>query len=116
MRGRPGEPMPTQPATSRPSSRAEAEALAGELIGATIVVPASPGLGRPVAGTIVDESLSTFTVRVPGRRRTLTLAKPGLVGTIGLSGGELPLSGDALRVRPEDRTKRLLAGGPRRFR
>ncbi|MGP8077454.1 MAG: ribonuclease P protein subunit [Thermoplasmata archaeon] len=108
--------MPNEPATLRPSSRVEAEALAGEIIGASIVVPASPGLARPVAGTIVDESLSTLTVRVPGRRRTLTLPKPGLTGTIILPAGELPLRGDALRVRPEDRTKRLLAGGPRRFR
>ncbi|MFY9716328.1 MAG: ribonuclease P protein subunit [Thermoplasmata archaeon] len=108
--------MSRDSAALRPPSRAESEALAGELIGATVVVPASPGLARPVTGTIVDESLSTFTIRVPGRRRTLRLPKPGLEGTIVLPGGELPLRGDALRVRPEDRTKRLLAGGPRRFR
>jgi len=98
------------------SSRAEQEALAGELIGASIVVPASPGIAHPVAGTIVDESLSTLVVRVPGRRRSLRLPKTGLTGTIVLPAGELPLRGDALRVRPEDRTKRLLTGGPRRFR
>lgn len=108
--------MPKELATSHPLSRAESEALAGELIGASVVVPAAPGVGRPVAGTIVDESLSTFTVREPGRRRAVRLPKPGLVGTIVLPAGELPLRGDALRVRPEDRTKRLLAGGPRRFR
>ncbi|MGB6500653.1 MAG: ribonuclease P protein subunit [Thermoplasmata archaeon] len=108
--------MPTEPAIPRSSSRVEAEALAGEIIGASIVVPAAPGRARPVRGTIVDETLSTFLVREPGRRRTITLPKPGLTGTILLAGGELPLRGDALRVRPEDRTKRLLAGGPRRFR
>jgi RNase P/RNase MRP subunit p29 len=108
--------MPNDPAAPWPPSRAESEALAGEIIGAPIVVPAGPGLARPVAGTIVDESLSTLTVRIPGRRRTVRLAKAGLCGTIALPTGELPLRGDALRVRPEDRTKRLLAGGPRRFR
>lgn len=108
--------MPRQSAPLQALSRVEAEALAGELIGASVVVPASPGLARPVAGTIVDETLSTFVVREPGRRATVRLGKPGLSGTIVLPSGELPLSGDALRVRPEDRTKRLLAGGSRRFR
>ena len=107
-----------RPASDDPRSfsRAEAEALAGELIGASVVVPAAPGRPAPVAGTIVDETLSTFVVRVAGRRRSVRLAKAGLSGTILLARGELPLRGDALRVRPEDRTKRLLAGGPRRFR
>jgi len=97
-------------------ARAEAEALAGELIGATVAVPAGGAFARPIAGSIVDETLATFVVREPGRRRTVRLPKAGLTGTIVLPGGELPLRGDALRVRPEDRTKRLLAGGPRRFR
>ncbi|HTP53610.1 MAG TPA: ribonuclease P protein subunit [Thermoplasmata archaeon] len=108
--------MPKEPAAPHAPSRAEAEALAGELIGASVLLPASPARARPVAGTIVDESLSTFTVRAAGRRRTIVVPKPGLEGTIVLPGGELPLRGDGLRVRPEDRTKRLLAGGPRRFR
>jgi len=108
--------MPSHPTAGSPSSRVEQEALAGELIGASVVVPAAPGLPRPVAGTIVDETLSTFVVREPGRRRNVRLPKPGLSGTIVVPAGELPLRGDALRVRPEDRTKRLLAGGPRRFR
>jgi len=108
--------MPTDPIARHPSSRAEAEALAGELIGASIVAPAGGGRARPIAGTIVDESLSTFTVRTPGRRRLLTIPKPGLTGALGLPRGEIPLRGELLRVRPEDRTKRLLAGGPRRFR
>jgi RNase P/RNase MRP subunit p29 len=108
--------MPSQNAAPPPSSRVEAEALAGEIIGASVVIPAGPARARPVSGTIVDESLSTLSVRVPGRRRPVVLPKPGLSGTIVLPGGELPLRGDALRVRPEDRTKRLLAGGPRRFR
>ena len=99
-----------------PLSRAEREALAGEILGAPVSVPASRALAAPVRGVLVDESLSTFLVRVPGRARPLRLPKAGLEGTIVLRSGELPLRGDALRVRPEDRTKRLLAAGPRRFR
>jgi RNase P/RNase MRP subunit p29 len=95
--------------------RVAAEALAGELIGAAVDLPAAAGRPAPVRGTIVDETLRTFVVRVPGRHRTLRISKTGLAGTISLGAGELPLRGDALRVRPEDRTKRLLAGGPRRF-
>ena len=108
--------MPNDSASAPRLSRVEREALAGELIGATVDLPASPALQRPVRGTIVDESLSTFEIRVPGRSRTVRVAKNRLEGTIVLPAGELPLRGEALRVRPEDRTKRLLAGGPRRFR
>lgn len=97
------------------SPRRVAEALAGELIGAAVDLPPAPGRAGAVRGTIVDETLRTFVVRVPGRHRTVRISKTGLVGTISLGAGELPLRGDALRVRPEDRTKRLLAGGPRRF-
>jgi len=91
-------------------------ALAGELIGASLT-PA-PGAGRPTSleATIVDESLGTLLVRPAGRRGTLRLPKSGLTGTLRLAGHEIPLKGNLLRVRPEDRTKRLLAGGPRRFR
>ena len=97
-------------------SRDERTALAGELIGAAVALPASPALRRPIEGTIVDESLGTFLVRVPGRSRAVRVPKAGLEGTIVLGTGELPLRGEALRVRPEDRTKRLLTAGPRRFR
>jgi RNase P/RNase MRP subunit p29 len=97
-------------------SRVEREALAGELLGAAIAIESAPGLGRPIRGTLVDETLSTFVVRVPGRARPLRVPKTGLVGTIALPAGELPLRGETLRVRPEDRTKRLLTGGPRRLR
>jgi len=95
---------------------AEREALAGELIGAPITITSAPGLARPLEGRVVDESLSTFSIRVPGRTAPLRVPKAGLTGTIVLPKGELPLRGELLRVRPEDRTKRLLAGGPRRFR
>jgi RNase P/RNase MRP subunit p29 len=100
----------------QPFTPPDREALAGELIGAALSVRASPGLPRPVEGTIVDETLGTFVVRPAGRRRTVRLAKAGLEGTIVVDGREIPLRGESLRVRPEDRTKRLLAGGPRRFR
>jgi len=107
--------MPTQLPTAPSLSRAERESLAGELLGAAVAFPASPALRRPVRGTLVDESLSTFTVRLAGSGRTVRVPKAGLEGTIALPSGELSLRGDALRVRPEDRTKRLLSGGPRRF-
>ena len=94
----------------------ERVALAGELIGAPVAVPAGPGRPRAVTGTIVDETLGTVVVRPAGARRSVRLAKQGLTGTVVLGDRELPLRGDLLRVRPEDRTKRLLAGGPRRFR
>jgi len=90
--------------------------LAGELIGAPLTLAPGGGRSAPLEGTIVDESLGTLLVRPAGQRRTLRLAKSGLAGTVRLAGHEIPLKGNLLRVRPEDRTKRLLAGGPRRFR
>jgi RNase P/RNase MRP subunit p29 len=89
---------------------------AGEILGAPVHVPVSAGRTTPVDGVVVDETLSTLWIRVAGRSRPIQLPKAGLTGTILLGGRELPLSGEALRVRPEDRTKRLLAAGPRRFR
>ncbi len=97
-------------------SRVEREVLAGEILGASVSFEASPALAAPVRGVLVDESLSTFLVRVPGRARPVRVPKAGLSGTIVLGARELPLRGDALRVRPEDRTKRLLSFGPRRLR
>ena len=108
--------MPSTKGPLAELSRSEREALAGELIGATVDLPASPALHHPVRGTIVDESLSTFRVRLSDRPRTIRVPKHGLEGTVVLPSGELPLKGELLRVRPEDRTKRLLAGGPRRYR
>ena len=91
-------------------------AYAGEIIGAPVRIAASPALRAPVEGVVVDETLSLLRVRVPGRARPVAVPKSGLTGTILLGGRELPLRAEALRVRPEDRTKRLLAGGPRGFR
>jgi len=99
-----------------PLGPAERLDLAGELIGASVRAAVGPGLARAVTGTIVDETLGTFVVRPFGGGRAVRLPKAGLTGTLGLAERELPLRGDLLRVRPEDRTKRLLAGGPRRFR
>ncbi len=108
--------MPKGSGASRPLPRVEREALAGEILGASVALEASRALAAPVRGTLVDETLSTFLVRLEGRRRTVRVPKAGLTGTIVLAARELSLRGDTLRVRPEDRTKRLLAGGPKRFR
>jgi RNase P/RNase MRP subunit p29 len=94
----------------------ERTAFAGELLGAPVRLAPSADRPRGLEGVLVDESLSMFSVRIPGRTRVVRVAKAGLAGTIVLGGRELPLRGDALRVRPEDRTKRLLARGPRRIR
>ena len=107
-------PTPTGPA-SLPLDRAVRETLAGEILGAPITVRHAPGIADEIVGTLIDETLSTFVIRRPGGR-TVRLPKAGLVGSILLPSGELPLKGDALRVRPEDRTKRLLGAGPKRFR
>ncbi len=108
--------MPSEPRAAEMLSRPERTSLAGELLGASVVI--APGAGRPspVSGTLVDESLSTFVVRLSGHARLRRFPKAGLTGRFLLSSGELPLRGDLLRVRPEDRTKRLLVGGPRRLR
>lgn len=90
-------------------------AFEGEILGAPVVIHAAPGLARvPVSGRLVDETLGTFVVRAEDRSRTWRIPKAGAVGTILLGGRELPLRGDSLRVRPEDRTKRLAWRGRRR--
>lgn len=87
-------------------------ALAGELIGAAIQVERAPGFARlPLRGTIVDETMHTFLVRVPGHARLRRVPKPGLEATLLLGERSIRLSGDLVRVRPEDRTKRLLVAG-----
>ena len=100
-----------------PPDRRVAEALAGEFLGASIRIERHPGLARlPVEGTIVDETLETFLLREPGRARLRRIPKAGAEGTILLGEHSLPLRGGALRVRPEDRTKRLLGTGRRSYR
>jgi RNase P/RNase MRP subunit p29 len=107
--------MSKEPHAHTALSRVEREALAGEILGASVSFPASPALREPVTGTLIDESLSTFTVRLTGTSRAVRVPKAGLEGTIALASGEVSLIGDTLRVRPEDRTKRLLSGGSRRL-
>jgi RNase P/RNase MRP subunit p29 len=86
----------------------------GEILGAPIHIDHAPGLVHlPVDGTLVDETMNLFVVRVADGRE-LRIPKSGVTGTIALDARELPLSGDALRVRPEDRTKRLAWRGRRR--
>ncbi len=89
-------------------------ALAGEILGASVLLERAPGIARlPLGGTLVDESLRTFLVRAAdGRERRIP--KAGLEGTIFLGGRELPLRGDSLELRPEDRTQRLAWGDRRR--
>ncbi len=88
--------------------------LAGEILGSPVSIDAHPGLARlPLQGTLVDETLETFLVRTGPLGRTVRVPKRGAVGTVVLDGRPLPLNGDSLRVRPEDRTKRLLGRGRR---
>jgi RNase P/RNase MRP subunit p29 len=87
------------------------DALAGEILGAPVVL-SHPGIAKPVRGTLVDETLGLFVVRLASGR-VVRVGKSGAVGTISLGGREIPLSGDQLRVRPEDRTKRLSLRGSR---
>jgi RNase P/RNase MRP subunit p29 len=97
------------------SSPATDIALAGEILGAPVTIRRAPGLHRlPLEGTLVDETLHTFLIRSLDGSRIWQVPKGGVEGTILLGDKELPLIGDALRVRPEDRTKRLSWRGRRR--
>ena len=95
--------------------RAVRERLAGEILGSPITIDRSPGLARlPITGTLQDETLGTLRVALPGQNRRLCVPKTGLEARLLLEGREISLRGEDLRMRPEDRTKRLLLGGPRR--
>ncbi|HTW55091.1 MAG TPA: ribonuclease P protein subunit [Thermoplasmata archaeon] len=90
------------------------ERLAGEILGSPISIDRHPGLARlPLQGTLVDETLETFVIRTGSPERVVRVSKRGASGTVVLDGRPLPLNGDSLRVRPEDRTKRLLGHGRR---
>jgi RNase P/RNase MRP subunit p29 len=105
------------PASGTGRAPGDDPAFAGELLGAAVVVDVAPGLTRlPLRGTLVDESLHLFHIRRAGDHRVVKVPKAGLSGTIFLGERELPLRGDLLRVRPEDRTKRVLDRGRRSLR
>lgn len=92
---------------------ATALALAGELLGAVVVVEEAPGIRPlPLRGTLVDESLHLLMVRRDDGR-TVRIPKAGARGRLYLGERALPLSGEFLRTRPEDRIKRLLSRGRR---
>lgn len=92
-------------------------ALLGEIIGLPVRITEAPGVRPlPLTGVVVDESLHTLLVRRPGAPRPRRIPKQGLRGVLVKDGDELPLVGEVLRMRPEDRTKALAAGGRRRAR
>jgi RNase P/RNase MRP subunit p29 len=98
-------------------SRTDRLAFAGEILGGTVEITQAPGIRPlPLDGVLVDESYHMLTVRRVPDGRLVRVAKQGVVGRIDVGGRELLLRGDLLRVRPEDRTKRMLGGGSRRFR
>ena len=108
---------PRSPAADARLDPEVARVLAGEILGAGIVIDHAPGVvPLPLEGTIVDETLQTLVVRRAGHARPRRIAKTGLTATILLGDRQLPLKGETLRVRPEDRTKRLSVPLRRRFR
>lgn len=95
----------------------DAMALAGEILGASVVVEAAPGIrDLPLRGTIIDETLHLLVIRRTPDEKVVKVPKAGALGTVLLGRRELPLNGELLRVRPEDRTKRLLGRGRRSYR
>jgi len=92
-------------------------ALLGEIIGLPVHITEAPGIQPlPWEGVIADETLHTLLVRRTGSTRLRRVPKKGLRATLVKDGDEVPLIGEVLRVRPEDRTKLLAMGGRRRFR
>lgn len=88
-------------------------ALAGELLGAAVIVEEAPGVRPlPLHGTLVDESLHLLMIR-RADGRTVRVPKAGARGRLFLGERALPLNGELLRTRPEDRIKRLLSRGRR---
>jgi RNase P/RNase MRP subunit p29 len=94
-----------------------AGALLGEIIGLPIRITQAPGISPlPLDGVISDETLRTLLVRPAGRRRDRRIPKSGLEATIVKDGEECRIFGDAITVRPEDRTKLVALAGRRRMR
>ena len=101
-------------AASKPSP-ARSSGLMEEFIGGILTVVQAPGVqDLPLTGRIVDETLNMMYVLPSGARRPRGIPKAGLVGTLTLGSREIPLRGDDLRVRPEDRIKRMALRGHRR--
>jgi RNase P/RNase MRP subunit p29 len=97
--------------------RRPSPALQGEIIGLPVRITAAPGIQPlPLDGVVADETLHTLLVRPTGGRRLRRVPKQGLRAVLVKDGDEVPLIGEVLRVRPEDRTKLLALGGRRRFR
>ncbi len=94
-----------------------APALLGEIIGLPVHITHAPGIRPlPLDGVVADETLHTLLIRRPGATRLRRVPKNGLRAVLVKDGDEVPVLGEALRVRPEDRTKLLALGGRRRFR
>jgi RNase P/RNase MRP subunit p29 len=94
-----------------------APALLGEIIGLPIRITQAPGIpSLPWDGVVADETLHTLLIRRAGAIRLRRVPKNGLRAVLVKDGDEVPLIGEVLRVRPEDRTKLLALGGRRRFR
>lgn len=95
------------PRQTVPSPEAVRKQLAKELVGEKVKVADSSCkdlLG--IEGTIIDESLNTFTVstakglkRIPKKNTTFLFEGLGVTA-----------SGNGLQCRPEDRTKKVLKG------
>jgi RNase P/RNase MRP subunit p29 len=91
--------------------------LLGEIIGLPVHITQAPGIQPlPMDGVVADETLHTLLIRRAGASRLRRVPKNGLRAILVKDGDEVPLSGEVLRVRPEDRTKLLALGGRRRFR
>ncbi len=92
-------------------------ALLGEIIGLPVHITEAPGIQPlPLDGIVADETLHTLLIRRAGASRLRRVPKNGLRAVLVKDGDEVPLIGEVLRVRPEDRTKLLALGGRRRFR
>lgn len=91
---------------NRPALSEERSTLAGELLGSPIRLVSTPGAGS-VHGVLVDETLSTLLIRRDADGRTVRIPKQGATGSVFVDGREVNYRGDEMRMRPEDRTKRL---------
>ena len=78
-----------------------------ELIGRAVTVAASADAGLVgLAGTVVDETLRTLTLRRPDGRE-VRVGKRGQVFEVATPKGPVRLDGAAIEFRPEDRTKKV---------